>query len=33
MPYIILLLYADDSALLVSWKDVNRIETILSNEL
>ena len=28
-----LLLYADDSPLLVSGKDVNRIETILSNEL
>ena len=28
-----LLLYADDSALLVSGKDVTRIETILSNEL
>ena len=28
-----LLLYADDSDLLVSGKDVNRIETILSNEL
>ena len=28
-----LLWYADDSALLESGKDVNRIETILSNEL
>ena len=28
-----LLLYVDDSALLVSGKDVNRIEAILSNEL
>ena len=28
-----LLLYVDDSVLLVSGKDVNRIEAILSNEL
>ena len=28
-----LLLYVDDSALLVSGKDVNRIETIISKEL
>jgi len=28
-----LMLYVDDSALLVSGKDVNRIEAILSNEL